>query len=129
MSKPTFKRTKAEMDSFESNSKEMIELFIELFDAYRNGILDIRDVEFDGDGSYFGKQVSIEVNRSFGVHSQLNDIGVEVAYNLYSGKIVIYTSLHGGFWAKPYIELDNTHSEYGYLAVSFRGMLKELFGL
>jgi len=39
--------------------------FIDLFEAFMDGLTDSRDISFDGDGSYFGQQVTIAEDSVF----------------------------------------------------------------
>jgi hypothetical protein len=114
------------------DSMDMIKFFIDFFTAYTfSPKADKRDIEFNGEGAYFGKQITIRegsANR-FG----WNDIGevteVEVAYDFTSGHICIYTANNDGFWVKPFLELKDTHSEYPKLKDALHRMLSDYFGV
>lgn len=106
---------------FPVNEKE----FIELFSYFLLNIEDERDVCFDGDGAYFGKQVTIQWNS--GVWRGDKDLTFEVPYC--DRKIVVYTGNNEGFWVSPYIDL-TPNDEYFYLIqTSLFKLLFRAFGL
>jgi hypothetical protein len=115
---------------FAPDSLEIIQFFIDFFKSYTNSSKnDNRDIEFDGEGAYFGKQISIrEGSFTFG-YPTTDATEIEVAYDFVAGNICIYTDNHNGFWVNPYLSIDATHSEYPKLKEALHKMLLDYFGV
>jgi hypothetical protein len=121
--------TNQHLKDLESDSIALIKYFVYLFEAYTfSPHKDKRDIEFNGEGAYFGKQITIREGSTFGSINE-NSVEIEVAYDFTSGHIVIYTANHGGFWVKPFLEIKNTHSEYPALKAALHRMLTDYFGV
>lgn len=108
-------------ESIIQNKDEIIDIFIQFF----NNIEDENDVEFEGDGSYFGKQINIMYNRLYSYNR--NSIFIEIAYNY--DKISIYTAEHNGFWVPEYIKIDKSHKRFKELQNSLYDLLRKVFGV
>jgi hypothetical protein len=115
------------LNNVQPDSMEMLRFFEGFFNSYADGQRDERDIEFNGDGSYFGKQISIIENSSFGIHSVEHDIAIEVAYS--ATHIVIYTDYHSGFWVNPYLDINEDHSHFPDLKKALMRMLTRYFGV
>lgn len=112
------------------DSMEMIKFFTDFFKAYTfSPKMDRGDITFDGDGAYFGKQISIREGSANRFVPTTEVTEIEVAYDFTSGHICIYTDNHQGFWVKPYLELKDTHSEYPKLKDALHRMLSDYFGV
>lgn len=98
--------------------------FIKMFIDFISKIDDSNDIEFDGDGSYFGKQVSIVYNRHYNCDFYLN---FEVAY--YKSKISVYSGKHNGFWTPEFIIIDSEHEFFEQLYSQLHKTLLWAFGL
>lgn len=104
------------------NEQDFYELFTELLKSD----LDDRDFEFDGDGSYFGKQVSLNVGSSYSWGSR-NTLSFEIVYS--NDRIRVYTGNHNGFWTQEYIDMDASDERFNYLKAVLFTKLREVFGL
>ena len=114
---------------FDSDSIEMINFFHGFFLAYSDELKDYGDIDFDGEGSYFGKQISIREGSGFGSFIKDEEVEIEIAYDFISKHIVIYTDNHNGYYAPPFVEIKGTHSEYDKLSKALYRMLSKYFGL
>jgi hypothetical protein len=103
------------------NEEEFIDLFID----FLNKIDDDRDVTFDGDGAYFGKQITIGWNS--GVWSADECLHFEVAYS--PNKISVYTAKHNGFWTPCYLEIKSNHPRFFDVQKNLYVLLYRVFGL
>jgi hypothetical protein len=118
---------------FAPDSVEMVNFFIDFFKSYTNSSTrDNRDIQFDGEGAYFGKQISIRegsANR-YGMHTYETEVTqIEVAYDFVAGNICIYSDNHNGFWVNPYLSITQYHSEYPKLKEALHKMLLDYFGV
>ena len=104
------------------NEQDFYELFTELLKSD----LDDRDFEFDGDGSYFGKQVSLNVGSAYSWCFR-NTLSFEIAYS--NDRIKVYTGNHDGFWTPEYIDMDTSDERFNYLKAVLFTKLREVFGL
>lgn len=104
-----------------SNEKVFIDEFIKLLDNFP----DEREVEFDGDGSYFGKQVTLLPFSYYGKPDR--NLSFEVAYR--QDQIRVYTAHHHGFWNPEYINIHAADEDFNRLKESLYNMLKNVFGL
>ena len=99
--------------------------FIKGFIDFLENMEDDRDIEFQGDGAYFGKQISIGFNRvNAGTDKYLN---FEVAYN--SKHISIYTGKNDGYWTPEYVNIDSKHNFFIPLQKQLKNTLMSAFGL
>lgn len=98
--------------------------FIDLFEAFMDGLTDSRDISFDGDGSYFGQQVTIEEDS---VYRSSGEFGFEICY---CATIVrVYSSNHNGFWHPEYIDLKIDEPYFDKIRNVIYRTLVRLFGL
>ena len=97
------------------------EVFIKGFIKYLESE-ETKEVTFDGDGAYFGKQVSIQPYYSYFPEQYQC---YEIAYG--DGKIVIYNGMHNGFWVPPYATLKEGDEYYDMVCKSFFNLLKKTF--
>jgi hypothetical protein len=94
------------------NESEFVSLFCDfLFEA------DLY-MEFDGDGAYFGKQISIHENSYFS-DSVFN---FEIAYS--NENISIYSGNHNGFWVPEYVSMTSEHKDFSNLKNSIMYFIK-----
>jgi len=103
------------------NEKTFIDLFYKLFlEDY-----DDREVEFNGQGSYFGYQVTLYPDSMYGkTHRNLK---FEVAYN--KENISVYSANHNGFWYPEFIRLKKGDPEFDALILAWMNFLTCVFGL
>jgi hypothetical protein len=102
------------------NEKEFIDLFYKLFLDY-----DDREIEFNGEGSYFGKQVTLMPDRTWGkTHRNLR---FKVAYSM--DKISVYSANNEGFWCPEFIRLTKGDNEFDALILAWFNFLTGVFGL
>ena len=99
--------------------------FIKLFISFLEQIEDDRDIEFEGEGAYFGKQVSIGLHRATAGTDQYLDF--EIAYD--NKQISIYTGKHEGFWTPEYVRIDRQHNWFVPLQKQLKATLMSAFGL
>lgn len=91
---------------------------------------DVSDIEFDGEGSYFGKQINIlspHRKYSYFLSSDVKQIWIEIVYC--DEKIVIYDGYHNGFWVPAYISLDNSSKYFYSMYNTLVSKLKEFVGI
>ena len=81
------------------------------------------DVTFDGEGSYFGKQVTISKDTNY----RISNYGFEIAYS--DNHIRVYTSNHHGFQVPEFIDLYDKDEDFKELKELLNTKLKELLGL
>lgn len=115
--------------------KELIELvernspnndqykFFELFLVYIKSLTS-NDFTFDGEGSYFGNQITVCQKLRFGGISLLD---FEVAYD--DNQIVVYTANHHGFYVRPYCCIKNDDSRFNVFLKEFKNTIASKFGL
>lgn len=100
-------------------------VFIDLFIDFLKSIDDPNDVEFEGEGAYYGRQVNISKDRNYKIK---RDFAFEIAYDM-SYKISVYTDRHEGFWYPEYIKMDVYHPRFDELKTALFNCLKTAFGL
>lgn len=100
------------------------DFFIDNFILFIRGIDDCNDFQFEGDGSYFGKQVSITKDRPY-THRQL--LSFEICYN--GNNISIYTGNHNGFWTPEFVNMDSKHLRFKELKCALHDTIYKLIGL
>ena len=103
------------------NCVEMLKPFLDFLDL----ITDERDVTFDGEGSYFGKQITINYNSQY---NSRNPFQFEIAYD-FEDKISIYTANNNGFWVPEYFVLIESHPDFEETKNKLNEFLKRIFGL
>lgn len=101
------------------------DVFIDLFIEWLNSIDDCRDVVFDGEGSYFGRQVSIVKDSIYKIGY---DFGFEISYD-FNHTISVYTDKHNGYWWPEYIKLNKGDDRFEEVALSLKRCLLNAFGL
>lgn len=84
------------------NQESFISLFLDFLIKCDND-----NITFDGDGAYFGKQITIDNGMPYTNDPQLC---FEVAYS--KDKISIYTGNNNGFWYPEYVQITKDHSEF-----------------
>ncbi len=110
-------------DTRKENDSAFITLFCELISSPH---FDERDVTFDGDGAYFGKQITINVGSTWRM-SSVSDLDFEIAYD--HSQIVIYTANHNGFWVEPFVSMTHHHPEFFKMRRALYSLLMRVFGL
>lgn len=101
------------------NEKEFIVLFIDFLKSCNSDIhFEDRDIEFCGNGAYFGKQVRFIKNYTYTAGDYY--LSFEIAYN--RNHIRVYTANHNGFWTPEYLDLIEGD-------LYFKKLRKELFQL
>ena len=86
--------------------------------------LSSNDFVFNGEGSYFGKQITVIEDNYFAREDLLC---FEVAYD--NTQIVIYTANHNGFWVKPYCTVNHDNTMFKAFYRIFVNIMKDKFGL
>jgi len=99
------------------------EQFFMSFFAYID-CLESNDFAFNGEGSYFGKQVTISEDNPFARDYLLE---FEVVYD--KCNIVVYTANHNGFWVKPYSSIKSDHPKFNNYHNMLVSILRSKFGL
>lgn len=97
--------------------------FFEAFLIYINS-LDSNAFSFDGDGAYFGKQITVCEKYPFKCDT---DLDFEVAYSI--DEIVVYSANHGGYYVIPYCTLLSCNEKFEEYSKRFFNILKNKFGL
>ena len=103
------------------NENEFIDEFIKLITS----LDDERDISFDGEGSYFGKQITLHLNSGVWVGDPL--IYFEIAYS--QSEIRVYRANHSGFWTPEYISMSSKHPRFEEIKNPLFELLKRVFGL
>jgi len=101
------------------------DLFINEFIDLITNLSDDRDVTFDGDGSYFGKQVTLHLNSGVWIGDPL--VYFEIAYS--QTQISVYKANHEGFWVPEFISMYNGHPRFEELRNALLKLLYKVFGL
>lgn len=104
------------------NEPEFINGFLELLQTLE----DDRDISFDGEGSYFGKQVTLSYGA--GVWVRDRELSFEICYS--RDTISVYRADHDGFWVPEYLYL-KSGKDKEYITVSniLFPLLKRVFGV
>lgn len=98
-------------------------VFISLFTDWlfeKDGDLEF---EFQGEGSYFGKQISINKTAYF----NYTDLNFEIAYD--KDHIRIYTGNHNGFWVPEYVDITSENDHFAYLQNALMDFIKLKVGI
>ena len=97
-------------------------------DAFSKCLLEANyeDFTFDGDGAYFGKQVTWEVDSQYwGIRDP--HLNFEIAYP--DKEIRVYDGRNNGFWVCEYISMNKDHESFNYLKEALFQKLQEVFGM
>ena len=87
---------------------------------------DERDISFDGEGSYFGKQITLSYGSGVWVGDK--DLSFEISYSY--EKISVYRKDHEGYWVPEYLSVSSgKHPEYRMLADVLFPLLRKAFGV
>ena len=97
-------------------------VFIDLFVDYLGSIDNHSDVHFEGEGAYFGKQVSVYKDRNYMGDNTFN---FEIAYD--KNHIRVYTGNHNGFWTPEYMDISSAHKKWDKVSGVFFPLLREVF--
>lgn len=100
-------------------------LFVLEFVKLLNNYPDDREISFDGEGSYFGKQVTLEPFSFWGKSPR--QLAFEIAYC--DTQIVVYKADHNGFWQPPFISMDQSNIDFEDLKNHLFTFLRKTFGL
>lgn len=87
--------------------------------------LETCDISYDGDGSYFGQQVSV-VFGSYGMRPDRN-LCFEIAYS--QDEIRVYDGNNEGFWTPEYLSLKKGQENFDTIKELLFSNLMRLFGL
>jgi hypothetical protein len=101
------------------NEDDFINPFIELLnnaDSYSY------DLSFDGDGSYFGKQITISFYKK-----EYHPFCFEVAYS--QKNISVYTANHHSYWTPEYVRLTSKDARFEEIKKPLFEFLLQAFGL
>lgn len=102
------------------NEQVFYDLFLEFIKT-----IDANEIDFDGNGSYFGSQVSIYKDRNYTYRPYLY---FEISYEI-DHKISIYTGVHSGFWTPEYIRMTPDDDRFNLLQSTLIDSLAKAFGL
>lgn len=100
------------------------ETFIKEFLNLINNYPDEMEVTFDGEGAYFGKQVTLEPFSYYG--RPPIDLRFEVAYS--KTLLKVYSANHNGFWYPEFLSIEKGKDEHNVIG-QFYDFLKLIFGL
>lgn len=103
------------------NEDEFITLFVE----YLNSIDNPDDVDFDGSGAYFGRQVTICKDLNYRIRPMAY---FEIAYD-FEYTIRVYTARHEGYWTPEYIDLKIGEPRFNEVREALMNCLCRAFGL
>ena len=101
------------------------DLFVNEFIDLITKLDDERDISFDGEGSYFGKQITLHLNSGVWIGDPL--IHFEIAYS--QNQIRVYTANHHGFWNPEYLSMSNEHPRFEEVKKPLFKLLYKVFGL
>ena len=100
-------------------------VFIDGFIWLLNNIDDDREIDFHGEGSYFGKEIAINIDSWYGKGDR--DLSFEIAYS--GEQITVYDANHNGFWHPPYLEVKKGHERFDDVRCALINRLTKVFGL
>lgn len=103
------------------NEEVFIKEFLYLIENYP----DDREITFDGEGSYFGKQITIEPFSYFGKAPR--ELNFEISYN--ENNISIYSGNHNGYWFPEYLSIHRSHPDFEEIQTKLYRFLSKVFGL
>ena len=101
------------------NEVEFINLFLEFIST-----IDL-DFTFNGDGAYFGKQITI--CRDNGYRCGYDELTFEIAYH--STKIVIYDGNNNGFWVPEYACILSSDTRFQEIKDAIFSLIKKHIGI
>lgn len=104
-----------------SNEPLFVLEFVELLKNFP----DEREITFDGEGAYFGKQVTIEPFSFYGKSAR--QLAFEIAYS--NDIIRVYNADHHGFWNPEFINMDKSNIDFEDLKRELFDFLTKIFGL
>lgn len=87
---------------------------------------DYEDFCFDGDGSYFGKQVTWSVGSGHWIKLDRN-LNFEIAYS--ESQIRVYSANNNGYWVSEYISVTKGDIYFEDVYLTLKDKLLEVFGL
>lgn len=102
------------------NEKTFIDGFLNLINNYP----DDREVEFQGEGAYFGKQIQLLPFTYYGRTDGL--LNFECAYS--KTELRVYSANHNGFWYPEFLRIELGKDEYNIIG-QFMDFLKLVYGL
>lgn len=100
-------------------------LFVVEFIKLLNNYPDDREVTFDGEGAYFGKQVTLEPFSFFGKSPR--QLRFEMAYS--DTLIKVYTATHDGYWNPEYLSMGKDDVNFEDVKGEVFKFLHRVFGL
>lgn len=103
------------------NEQVFIEWFLMLIQNYP----DYREVSFDGEGSYFGKQITLQPFTFW--HRGPRQLAFEVSYS--KDEIRVYKADHNGFWQPEFIAMRADNKSFECLKTELFNFLTNVFGL
>lgn len=108
------------------NDKDIIESFIKFF--WPDDEKEFVDmwITFEGDGSYFGKQISMEEDNRWEMKPD-DLLSLEISHS--QDKISVYTGNHHGFWTPEYIKLKRGDPYFLQLRESLYKRIADFTGL
>jgi hypothetical protein len=106
-------------DLKEANDPEFISIFTDLLRALNEP----SDVEFLGNGAYFGTSFAINFESSF----RRPSIELEVAID--ERNFVVYTGRHNGFWVPAFITLETGNERFEEVRGLFVSTISRIMGL
>jgi hypothetical protein len=107
------------IDSCSTKSDDFTHTFIEFL---KN--LEVEFVEFNGDGYYWGKQITIDT-----VSTPFTTKGVCFELEYSPSRIVVYTGLHNGYYPESYLNLQLGEYLFDELQMALSSLLSKVFGL
>ena len=79
---------------------------------------------FDGDGSYFGKQITVSIFNNWNSGYLLQ---FEICYDY--KKISVYNANHNGFWTPEFIDIEKNNGNFSKLQTKLSKLLFHFFGI
>lgn len=102
------------------------DIFVKEFLEIINNLEDERDISFDGDNAYGGKQITLRLN-SFWYHDKDQVAWFEIAYS--PDYVKVYTAKHHGFRVPEYLRMDYDHPRFKEVQGALYKLLYKVFGL
>ena len=113
-------------DQAENPKPKNEDVFIDAFIYLLDNLEDDRDITFDGDNAYDGKQVTLALNRVYTTSEPI--IYFEIAYG--NDMVKVYTANHHGFWVPEYLRLDIYQgNKFQKVKTALDKRLRKVFGL
>ena len=101
--------------------------FVDNFIHLLKTLEDERDITFDGDGSYFGKQVTLALNSYYRRAPEEELLQFEIAYD--QNTVRVYTARNEGYWVPPYLDMTIQHPKFIEVKTALFALLHKTFGL